>query len=103
MAVRKKKVPVRPGGDYWASSYPAAELDLHARTVDEAIPLVEEFLHDAYARGWQMVRIIHGKGTGILKMEVDRYLSHSSLVARHHPADRFHGGSGATDVELSRR
>ncbi|RJO63005.1 MAG: hypothetical protein C4542_01040 [Dehalococcoidia bacterium] len=85
------------------SDYPAAELDLHARTVEEAIPLVEEFLHDAYARGWQRVRIVHGKGTGTLRLEVDRYLSRNSLVARHHPADRFHGGSGATEVELSRR
>jgi DNA-nicking Smr family endonuclease len=83
------------------SDYPVSELDLHARTVEEAIPLVEEFLHDAYARGWHRVRIIHGKGTGTLRLEVDRYLSHSSLVARHSPADRFHGGSGATDVELS--
>jgi len=82
--------------------YPAAELDLHARTVEEAIPLVEEFLNDAYARGWQRVRIVHGKGTGTLRLEVDRYLSRSSLVARHGPADRFHGGSGATEVELSR-
>jgi DNA mismatch repair protein MutS2 len=85
------------------SDYPAAELDLHARTVEEAIPLVEEFLHDAYARGWQRVRIVHGKGTGTLRLEVDRYLSRNSLVARHSPADRFHGGSGATEVELSRR
>jgi DNA-nicking Smr family endonuclease len=85
------------------ADYPAAELDLHARTVEEAIPLVEEFLHGAYAQGWQRVRIIHGKGTGTLRLEVDRYLSHSSLVARHTQADRFHGGSGATEVELSRR
>jgi DNA mismatch repair protein MutS2 len=103
MAVRKKKVPVKRSGGHWESGYPVAELDLHARTVDEAIPMVEEFLSDAYSRGWMMVRIIHGKGTGILKMEVDRYLSRSSLVARHRPSDRFHGGSGATDVELSRR
>ncbi|MGA3094530.1 MAG: Smr/MutS family protein [Dehalococcoidales bacterium] len=94
---------MKKGRDFSRSDYPAAELDLHARTVEEAIPLVEEFLHDAYARGWQRVRIIHGKGTGTLRLEVDRYLSRNSLVARHSPADRFHGGSGATEVELSRR
>jgi DNA mismatch repair protein MutS2 len=94
---------MKKGRDFSRSDYPAAELYLHARTVEEAIPLVEEFLHDAYARGWQRVRIIHGKGTGTLRLEVDRYLSRNSLVARHSPADRFHGGSGATEVELSRR
>jgi DNA mismatch repair protein MutS2 len=88
---------------FQADDYPAAELDLHARTVEEAIPLVEEFLNDAYARGWQRVRIVHGKGTGTLRLEVDRFLSRNSLVSRHAQADSFHGGSGATDVELSRR
>jgi DNA mismatch repair protein MutS2 len=97
MAQTKRSHPLR------SSDYPVAELDLHARTVEEAIPLVEEFLHDAYARGWQRVRIVHGKGTGTLRLEVDRYLSRSSLVARHSPADRLHGGSGATEVEFSRR
>ena len=94
---------MKTGRNTQRSDYPAAELDLHARTVEEAIPLVEEFLHDAYLRGWQRVRIVHGKGTGTLRLEVDRYLSRNSLVARYHPADRFHGGSGATEVELSRR
>jgi DNA-nicking Smr family endonuclease len=85
------------------TDHPAAELDLHARTVEEAIPLLEDFLQDAYARGWQRVRIVHGKGTGTLRLEVDRYLSHNSLVSRHGLADRYHGGNGATDVELSRK
>jgi DNA mismatch repair protein MutS2 len=80
-----------------------AELDLHARTVEEAIPLVGNFLSDAYLRGCQHVRIIHGKGTGTLRLEVDRFLAHNSLVASRRPADRFHGGSGATEVELSGR
>jgi DNA mismatch repair protein MutS2 len=82
--------------------YADGELDLHARTVEEAIPLVEAFLNDAYLRGWQKVRIVHGKGTGTLKLEVDRFLARNSLVAARRPADRFHGGSGATDVELIR-
>ena len=85
------------------SGYAEAELDLHARTVEEAIPLVERFLDAAYQRGLHSVRVIHGKGTGTLKLEVDRFLARNSLVARRRPADRFHGGSGATEVELSRR
>ena len=87
-------------GDY---GYVEAELDLHAHTVEEAIPLVEYFLDEAYQRGLHSVRIIHGKGTGTLRLEIDRFLAHNSLVARRRPADRFHGGSGATEVELSRR
>jgi DNA-nicking Smr family endonuclease len=94
---------MKKGGDSHLYDYPAAEIDLHARTVEEAIPLVDEFLHDAYARGWQRIRIVHGKGTGTLRLEVARFLARHSLVASHNPADRFHGGSGATEVELSLR
>jgi DNA mismatch repair protein MutS2 len=83
--------------------YPEAELDLHARTVEEAIPMVENFLNEAYQRGLLRVRIIHGKGTGTLKLEVDRFLARNSLVVFRRPADRFHGGGGATEVELSGR
>ena len=96
-----KPHPAGRGGTPANYGYPEAELDLHARTVEEAIPMVENFLNEAYQRGLRRVRIIHGKGTGTLKLEVDRFLARSSLVASRRPADRFHGGSGATEVELS--
>ena len=38
------------------------ELDLHAMTVDEAIPLVQEYLDEAFMAGLKEVRIVHGKG-----------------------------------------
>ncbi len=69
-------------------------------TVEEAVPKIDEFLRDMYQAGIFHVRIIHGKGTGILRQEVDRYLSAHPLVKSHHAADRHHGGIGATDVEL---
>jgi DNA-nicking Smr family endonuclease len=76
------------------------ELDLHALTVDEAIPRLDDFLCEACSAGWQQVRIVHGKGTGVLKLETNRYLARHSLVRRSNEADRFHGGSGATEVWL---
>jgi DNA-nicking Smr family endonuclease len=77
------------------------ELDLHRLTVDEAIPLIDEFLHDTYRSGIYHVRIIHGKGSGVLRQEVGRYLSNHPLVKSFGPADRYHGNIGATEVELS--
>jgi len=79
------------------------ELDLHRHTVDEAIPKLDTFLHNAFRAGLYRVWIIHGKGTGVLRQEVGRYLTGHSLVRRFGPADRFHGGNGATQVELSDR
>jgi len=76
------------------------ELDLHRLTVDEALPKIDDFLHDTYCAGLHRVRIVHGKGSGVLRREVVRYLSSHPLVKTYYSADRFHGNTGATEVEL---
>ena len=76
------------------------QIDLHGLTVDEALPLVDKFLHAAFRARYYRVWIIHGKGLGILRQEVGDYLSHHPLVRRHEFADRYHGGDGATAVDL---
>jgi len=76
------------------------ELDLHHFTVEESIPKVDEFLNDMYCAGLHYVRIIHGKGSGVLRQEVGRYLSTHPLVKSYHIADRYNGSLGATEVTL---
>jgi len=76
------------------------EVDLHSLTVDEAIPKLEEFLYRAYQAGHFRVWVVHGKGTGILRQEMRRYLSKHALVRAYRPADSQRGGAGATQVEL---
>lgn len=76
------------------------ELDLHAMTVDEAIPLVLEYLSDAHMAGLKEVRIVHGKGTGTLRQAVMRELKGHPLVRSFRPGDRFEGSTGATVVQL---
>jgi DNA-nicking Smr family endonuclease len=76
------------------------EIDLHRLTVDEALPKIDDFLHDMYCAGLHYVLIVHGKGTGVLKQEVSRYLATHPLVKSYHQADRWSGGYGATEVEL---
>ncbi|MEK7281421.1 MAG: Smr/MutS family protein [Chloroflexota bacterium] len=78
----------------------ADELDLHGMTVDESMPLLDQFLYHSYQAGLQRVWIVHGKGTGILRQAVRRYLSTHPLVKEHVIADRYHGDSGATQVDL---
>ena len=56
------------------------ELDLHRMTVEEALFKIDDFLHDTYTAGLHYVLIVHGKGTGVLKKEVGRYLSGHPLV-----------------------
>ena len=80
---------------------PEDELDLHRLTVEEAIPRLEQFLYASFQAGLRTVRVVHGRGTGVLRREVGRYLSNHPLVKSFGPADRARGGEGATEVELS--
>ncbi len=79
------------------------QLDLHGLTVDEALPRLDRFLHAAYQAGHYRVYIVHGKGSGILRREVGRFLSGHTLVRSHQLADKYHGSDGATLVLLSDR
>lgn len=76
------------------------ELDLHAMTVDEAIPLVQVYLNDAFMAGLREVRIVHGKGTGVLRQAVARELKKHPLVKSFRSGGRFEGSTGATVVAL---
>ncbi len=76
------------------------EIDLHGLTVDEAVPLVDVFLHKSFRGGLPRVWVIHGKGTGILRSELRNYLGRHPLVARCSTADGARGGHGATQVEM---
>jgi DNA mismatch repair protein MutS2 len=76
------------------------ELDLHALTVDESLPLIHEYLNDAFMAGMKEVRIVHGKGTGVLRQAVMRELKGHPLVKTYRIGNRFEGSTGATVVEL---
>jgi DNA mismatch repair protein MutS2 len=76
------------------------EIDLHRLTVEEAVPKIDEFLYKAYKAGHYRVWVIHGKGTGVLRQEMRRYLSRHPLVRAQRSADPQRGGAGATQVEL---
>jgi len=76
------------------------ELDLHGLTIDEAIPLVDKFLYKSFQENTHRIWIVHGKGSGILREAVRRYVSKHTLVKTCLTADRSYGGNGATQVEL---
>jgi DNA-nicking Smr family endonuclease len=81
--------------------YVPEEIDLHGLTVDEALPRLDTFIHAAFQAGYYQVRIVHGKGSGILRREVGLYLTNHPLVYSHRLADKYHGGDGATQVVLT--
>jgi DNA mismatch repair protein MutS2 len=82
----------------------AAELLLLGKRVDEAVPLLEQYLDRAALAGLPEVRIVHGFGSGRLQAAVHDLLRGHPLVARFRlgSGGRDPGGGGATRVELRR-
>ena len=77
-------------------------LDLHTFKPSDLKELIPEYLAACHAKGIFQVRIIHGKGTGILRARVHSILLKHPLVevfSLDHPE---YGGWGATIVKLRR-
>lgn len=87
--------------EYYSEPPAPGELRLRYLTVDEALPKLERFLHDKYLQGFSQVKIIHGKGTGTLRLSVRRELGRHSLVKSFRPGESYEGGEGVTIVEFS--
>ncbi len=77
------------------------ELDLRGVRAEEALIEVEKFLDRALRDGLSEVRIIHGKGTGVLRQAVREHLEHHPLAKSFRQETPDQGGSGATAVELT--
>ena len=79
------------------------EIDLRGHRADDAIETLERYLDRAAIGGRTQVRIIHGKGTGTLKREVERLLQKHPLVESFRSGEQTEGGWGVTIAELGRR
>jgi len=79
------------------------ELRLRHLTVDEALPLLNQFLHDTYISGYRQVRIIHGRGAGILRETVRRELKKHPLVKSFRAGAYDGGGEGVTVVDFTEK
>jgi DNA mismatch repair protein MutS2 len=75
-------------------------LDLRGKTADEALDETIAMLDRAALAGLPSIRIIHGHGTGRLKMVLREYLKDSPYVAQFRAGERTEGGDGVTIAEL---
>ncbi len=78
-------------------------LDLHAFRPGDVGDLLNDYLEEAWKKGFREVRIIHGKGMGILRARVHRVLAKHPLVLNCREADGGNGGWGATVAVLKRK
>jgi DNA mismatch repair protein MutS2 len=77
----------------------ASEIDLRGQRVDEALGRLDSWLNDAALEDSTNLRVIHGKGTGVLRRAVRDYLDGHPLVAAAATGEGP-GGDGVTVVEL---
>src|SRR5512141_7283 len=74
--------------------------DLHTIPPRDVKAVAEEYLYQAHAKGFPVVRIIHGKGIGVQREVVRTVLSRTPFVIDWTDAPPEAGGLGATIVRL---
>ena len=78
----------------------STEINLIGKTTDEAIPLLDKYLDDAYLAHLPSVRIVHGKGTGALRNAVQAHLKRLKYVKSVHLGEFGEGDAGVTIAEF---
>ena len=76
------------------------ELDIRGQYPDEGWQNTEKFLDDCYLAGISPVRVVHGKGTGVLKKHIREMLRKHRYVKSYRPGIFGEGEDGVTVVEL---
>lgn len=76
------------------------EVDLRGLTVEEAMARLRPALDAAVQAGLAQILIIHGKGTGALRVAVQEALAGEPRVKRFRLGAYYEGGSGVTIAEL---
>ena len=78
----------------------STEIKLLGMTVDEAVNELDKYLDSAYLSSISIVRVVHGKGTGLLRKGVHDYLKSHPHVKSYRLGLYGEGDTGVTIVEL---
>ena len=75
------------------------EIDLHGMHVSEALEAVDRWIDKALLLGHRHLRIIHGKGKGILRREIRAHLQACNQVKKVISQHPYSGSEGVTWIE----
>ena len=76
------------------------EVDLRGMDAVEAICVLERYLDEAMRGNVSQVRIIHGKGTGVLRNAVQQSLKKNKYIKKFRLGQYGEGEDGVTIVEF---
>ncbi len=76
------------------------EIDVRGMRTEEALQVVQEFIDNALMIQYRHLRILHGKGNGILRQMIRQYLESTGAVKSAHDERVEHGGAGITVIEM---
>ena len=83
-----------------AASTAQTEIDVRGKRFVEAEPLVDRWIDDAIMLGHSPLRLIHGKGTGLLGKGLQEFLKAHPFVQNVRYGHADEGGGGVTVFEL---
>jgi len=76
------------------------DIDVRGKRAEEALQKVKDFIDEAIVINMGSVKILHGKGDGILRQLIRQYLETIDVVKSFHDESVQFGGSGITIVEF---
>lgn len=77
-----------------------SEIDIRGKNFEDAKDIIDKYLDDAYLSGLKSVRIIHGKGTGVLRQKLREHFRSVKIIKSYKDAEYNEGGDGVTVVNL---
>ncbi len=102
IAAAKAEKTKRLGGIDWVSKHQSfsPEMDVRGARGEEAMERITRWLDEAYTLGQPQLRVIHGKGDGILRKLLREHLKKLPFVKSYENEHADMGGDGATLIYL---
>lgn len=78
-----------------------SEIDIRGKRAEEAISIIQEFIDEAIMFEVNQLRVLHGKGNGILKEIIRNYLKTEPAISSFKDEHVDFGGAGITVINLA--